>query len=233
MKWNAAHECFHWETVYGVMRPPVERGEYEEAIEGYAEAVRASLALDFYLPAVAPFEEWEIRAAVEAGNGYPAYLFGYAGAGLSLQQNPRLKRALIKSSGRQPWDALLREIPSAVLLGIEQVEGVIPNLPRAVIRLLEGLGDKEAPKRQLAAEFADPDLAEFERQHSLAQDLVRLRQALEQVKFSKRQREVYEADVETDRDTHEIARRLGISPDQVRKHRERYTDKLREQIEAD
>jgi DNA-directed RNA polymerase specialized sigma subunit len=73
----------------------------------------------------------------------------------------------------------------------------------------------------------DADLAEFEHQETLRQQLQALPGWIESAKFSEQEQLVYELDKELDEDTQTIARELGISREQVRVVRKNYHDKIR------
>lgn len=158
-------------------------------------------------------------------------LLARTGARTSLKY-PRLRNALAGGDER-PYRVLLRELYPTILVALKETGGDIFDLPRAVSKELEALGDEtvlEEKKPLLAAEFADLDLAEVERQLSLEQDRRRLQRWVEDAGLSKQEQKVYELDLRTDHDTAAIAERLDVSAPTIRGVRRRYRNKLKEQM---
>lgn len=171
-------------------------------------------------------------------------LAGWVASKISLNTNHRLYYPLAEQ-GQKPFDALLGELPAATLVEWEAArrEGLLKDFKNLVIHSVEELG-REALIRSgkvLDTSFVDvggasasnitagedEDLEEFELRETLRQQLDQLPYWIEKAKFSERQRQVYELDMQTNYDTEAIARELDIDPDTVRQHRMRYTDKLR------
>jgi DNA-binding CsgD family transcriptional regulator len=179
---------------------------------------------------------------------HTAFLAGWVGSKISLQRNKRLSSTLA-DQGAKPFDALLRELPAATLIGWDDArhEGWIKDFVNCVTRSMEDLGREalikervvDAPIEEVGSSPGQPapasedeDLAEFELVETLRQQGNQLRAWVEQANFSHRQRRVYELDMQTDFDTKTIAEELGTDVKTVRGHRKRYHDKIRVASEA-
>jgi hypothetical protein len=109
------------------------------------------------------------------------------------------------------------------------------RLPAFVNRVTERLKNEHGLKKkhkqlddELLPSMEDQDLAKFERQETLRQDMNRLRGWVRSARFSEREAQVYELDMKTNEDTNLIARKLDTTSGNVRALRKRYRDKLRE-----
>jgi len=162
------------------------------------------------------------------------------------RQNIRIRRALESFGGKEEsLDALLvSELPAAALIAWSERlpdEPLRPsgnrkkNLVSRVQKLLAELGG-EGVEKKLLADHPQEDqtigqtaaaLAEFEREEALRQELNRLQDCVGEAQLSEQQRQVYELDIQTDRDVSAIARTLGITENHVYKVCKNYLDKLR------
>ncbi len=167
-----------------------------------------------------------------------AMLTGYVGARISLVHGKRLA-TVMGEENTDPRERLRRELPGAVMDGWGETRNSnIPLLSR-VDRLLSKTGSESARLARdgkLAETLSssenmlggsDEDLAEFERQETLRQELKRLEGWIKSAKFSEREAQVYELDMQMDYDTAAIARKLSIDTSTVRQYRKRYQDKVR------
>lgn len=185
--------------------------------------------------------------------GVATVLAGGVGAQVSLAHNRRL-RAVLSEEGGSARDRLLQELPAAVMhewatppggvsvstSGKRLVWATPPSgyspLLRRVAHLLESGGSEQGRLERVGklageppdvAGTEDEDLAEFERQETLRQDLARLRGWVQNAGFSTNEVRVFELDIETNFNTSNISQELGKSPSTVRQWRKRYQDKIR------
>jgi len=162
-------------------------------------------------------------------------LTGLVGAQVSLARHKRLA-AVLSEEGNQAKDRLWQELPAAVMSEWETELSVYCTLLRRVTHRLEEEGSEQRRLERngkLAGESADAfggddgDLAEFERQETLQYQMSRLKDWVENARFSDHEARVYELDMQTDFDTAAAARELGVKPTTVRVLRMRYIDKVR------
>ncbi len=172
----------------------------------------------------------------EMRNGIGGVLTGQVGAQISLAHNRRLEAAM-GEGGDRPRERLDQELPSAVLCEWgDPCDSYSPLLQR-VARLLESERSEQgrlAWSGKLADDttdevgLEDEDVAEFERQETLRQELSQLEGWVQGAGFSAGEAQVFELDMETNFDTKAIAQELEKSPSTVRQFRKRYLDKIRQ-----
>jgi hypothetical protein len=169
-------------------------------------------------------------------------LTGYFLTQLLTSPGRRLGRALQEMG--PPSSALLQELPAQALVawaerGNEEfvleglknriADGIAKQASEASIRpakvastTTDELVDEDSP------DTGDPDsdLAGFEREETLRQQLAELREWIERAGLSTQERRVYELDMSTNYDTEAVARELDVDPGQVRVVRHNYKKKI-------
>jgi hypothetical protein len=178
---------------------------------------------------------------------------GWVGSHISLRVNERLRAVLSERTGGTRganFAELMKNLVPAAVVAWDELQLGEPlrpgsgetNLVSRVERLLINEGS-EAAKLERIHRFADleaspgsdregagledADLAEFERQETLRQQLNALQGWIERAGFSEQEQRVYELDRRMDEDTQAIARVLGRSDGHVRVVRKNYRDKIR------
>jgi hypothetical protein len=196
-----------------------------------------------------------IEASLMAADAAPPYhpdgvragsTFSVAGwAHLHLNRNVNRRLGAALSAVEQ-----LENLPGTVPLAWEEWtigEHLLPgrggtSFISRVAKMLEELGSESA-RLARAGKLADTpspledrlsggdqDLAQFERQETLRQELDQLGGWIQNAGFAEREAQVYELDMQTDFDTDAIARELQVKPGTVRGLRKRYQDKLRKVV---
>ncbi len=168
-------------------------------------------------------------------SGMAVVLTGAVAAQISLSHNRRLDN-MLREEGDDASNRLLRELPAAVMYEWGNPPDSYSPFLQRVARLLEGEGSEQKRlkrNRKLASDTPtaiggeDEDLAEFERQETLRQNLKRLESWVQVAGLSTSEAQIFKLDLETDFDTAGISQELGKSPSTVRQWRKRYLDKIR------
>ena len=232
--WRAEFEYLLWDTTVWAMQEASEvakadgRDWHLAACEGFLAAQR--FRTDILSLTVRPE-----KISLGRRRYVAARLTGLVAAQVSLTQNKRLA-AVLSEGGNQARDRLWQELPAAVMSEWKTELSVYSTLLRRVTHTLEEEGSEQRRLERdgkLVGEPADAfgaddgDLAEFERQEMVQYQMSRLKDWVENARFSDHEARVYELDMQTDFDTAAAARELEVKPTTVRVLRKRYIDKMR------